>query len=137
MKKFSTKIQITAPVARVWALLADVASWPAWNTTIDRIEGVNALGSTVTEHAKINPGRAFPVKVTEWVVEQKIVWSSGMPFGLFKGERTYTLTPKNNTVEFDMTETYTGALSGMMTKSIPDLQPAFDEFSACLKRAAE
>ena len=28
-------------------------------------------------------------------------------------------------------------LAGMITRSIPDLQPAFDEFAACLKARAE
>jgi DNA-binding transcriptional ArsR family regulator len=33
--------------------------------------------------------------------------------------------------------TYSGAMAGMIKKSIPDLQPAFDEFAACLQREAE
>jgi hypothetical protein len=66
------------------------------------------------------------------------VWSGGMPLGLFKGERTFTLTPtRGGDVEFSMSEVFSGPLAGLIGKSIPDLQPAFDEFAASLKRRAE
>ena len=61
-----------------------------------------------------------------------------MPLGLFKGERTYQLRQvASGGVEFAMREDYTGLLAPLFTKSIPDLQPAFDEFAACLKSRAE
>jgi len=67
-----------------------------------------------------------------------MVWLGGMPLRfLFKGERTFTLTPVDGGVEFTMEEVFDGLLAGLITKSIPDLQPAFDEFAACLKREAE
>ena len=36
-----------------------------------------------------------------------------------------------------MEERYAGAFAGMITRSIPDLQPSFDEFAQCLKSQAE
>jgi len=36
-----------------------------------------------------------------------------------------------------MREEYSGLMAPMITRSIPDLQPAFDEFAHDLKRAAE
>jgi len=36
-----------------------------------------------------------------------------------------------------MDEVYTGPMAPMVTRSIPDLQPSFDEFAACLKATAE
>jgi hypothetical protein len=38
---------------------------------------------------------------------------------------------------FAMDETYSGLLAPLITKSIPDLQPAFDTFAVDLKRRAE
>ena len=49
-----------------------------------------------------------------------------MPLSLFKGERTFTLEPSAGGVAFTMREVYSGVLSPMIVKSIPDLQPAFD-----------
>ena len=61
-----------------------------------------------------------------------------MPLGLFKGQRTFALTPRgNDNVEFSMREEFTGLLAPLIGLTIPDLQPAFDEFAGDLKRAAE
>jgi hypothetical protein len=67
-----------------------------------------------------------------------MVWAGGMPLGLFKGTRVYELaTSTAAPTVFSMREDYTGPLAGLIGKSIPDLQPAFDEFAQCLKREAE
>lgn len=138
MKTFAATATINAPASTVWALLTDGAAYPSWNTTVDRVEGRIAPGERIKVFVKINPGRAFPVKVAEFEPERRMVWSGGMPLGLFKGERTYTLTAKGEgAVEFAMREVFSGLFSPMIEKSIPDLQPAFDEFAAALKRAAE
>jgi hypothetical protein len=66
-----------------------------------------------------------------------MAWRSSMPFGLFRGERVFELRERGDGVEFVMREDYTGAMAPLITKSIPDLQPAFAEFAACLKARAE
>ena len=138
MKSFSTRTTIRATPEAVWALLTDAPNYPAWNNTVTAVDGRIAPGEKVTVHAKVSPGRSFPVNVSTFEAPRKMVWSSGMPLGLFTGARTYTLTPKGEgEVEFDMTELYTGLFAPLITRSIPDLQPAFDEFAACLKARAE
>ena len=138
MRAFSVTISIRSTPERIWALLTDAARYPAWNNTVSKIKGDIAPGERITVQAKVNPGRAFPVKVAEFTPAKRMVWSGGMPLGLFKGERTFTLSPQpNGQVEFSMREEYTGLLSPLITRSIPDLQPAFDEFANDLKQAAE
>lgn len=137
-KRFHVSTKIDATPEAIWALLTDGASWPSWNSTVDKVEGKISPGETVKLFVKLNPGRAFPVKVTVFEAPTRMVWTGGMPLGLFKGERTYTLEPKGEgTVEFSMREEFTGLLAGMITKSIPDLQPAFDDFARDLKARAE
>ncbi|MEP7347020.1 MAG: SRPBCC domain-containing protein [Gemmatimonadaceae bacterium] len=138
MKSFATRTTIRATPESVWRILTDAPSYPTWNSTVTRVDGQIALGEKVTVHVKVAPGRAFPVKVVTFEAPRRMVWSGGMPFGLFKGERTYELRPNDaGSVEFAMREEYSGLLSPLITKSIPDLQPAFDEFAACLKARAE
>lgn len=137
MKTFETKIHIAAPAERVFALLTDAPAYPSWNPTVDGVDGRIALGEKITVRAKINPGRAFPVKVTALEPNARMVWTGGMPLGLFKGERTFTLTPRDGGVDFAMREVFSGLLSPLIERSIPDLQPAFDELAAALKRRAE
>ena len=105
---------------------------------MERVEGRIAPGETIKVYVKVNPGRAFPVKVTEFVPGQRMVWSGGMPLGLFKGVRTYTLTPAGNaTTQFSMREEYTGPMLPMIWRSMPDLGPSFTQFANGLKQRAE
>jgi hypothetical protein len=138
MKAFAVKISIRATPERIWALLTDAPGYNRWNHTVGKVDGKIALGERVTVYPKINASRAFPVKVTEFEPSRGMVWTGGMPLGLFKGERTFTLTAgSNGDVEFSMREVYSGLMAPLIGRSIPDLQPAFDEFASDLKRTAE
>jgi hypothetical protein len=119
-------------------LLTDAAGYPQWNSTIDKIDGHIAAGERLTIYAKATPGRAFPVRVSEFVPPQRMVWKGGMPLGLFTGIRSYMLAPTpNGEVAFSMREDFSGLLAPLIARAIPDLQPAFDMFAADLKRRAE
>lgn len=137
MKAFSTAIQIQATPQAVWTVLTDGAHWAEWNPTVDRVEGTIAAGGKVSVYVKLSPGRAFPVRVSAFEPPHRMVWTGGMPLGLFKGERIYTLTPHAAGVAFAMRETFSGPMAPLITRSIPDMQPAFDQFAAALKRRCE
>jgi hypothetical protein len=138
MKSFATKTAIKATPDKIWSILTDAAGYPGWNPTVTRVDGRIALGERVTLHVTVNPGRAFPVTVAAMEPARRMVWRGGMPLGLFVGERIFMLTPQaNGTVEFAMRETYSGLLAPLIGRTIPDLQPAFDEFAASLRREAE
>jgi hypothetical protein len=77
------------------------------------------------------------VTVTAFEPFRRLVFSGGMPLGLFRGERTYTLTPDGAGTVFRMREEYTGPMVGLIWKSMPDLQPSFDRFAAGLKQRVE
>lgn len=138
MKSFASRGVIRATPDAIWQVLTDAPNYPRWNSTVTRVDGAIALGGTVTVQAKVAPGRAFPVKVVALEAPRRMVWSGGMPLGLFKGERVFELQPTaEGGVEFTMREDFSGLLAPLITKSIPDLQPAFDEFAACLKARVE
>jgi hypothetical protein len=60
-----------------------------------------------------------------------------MPFGLFRGVRTYELSPAEGGTAFHVREEYTGPLLGLIWRSMPDLGPSFDLFARGLKRRVE
>lgn len=138
MKSFTASTSIHATPEKIWSILTDAARYPKWNPTVTKVDGRIAPGEKVTVHVTINPGRAFPVTVSTFDPPTRMTWTGGMPLGLFKGTRTFTLTPRRDgDIDFRMHEEYTGPLAPLIGKSIPDLQPAFDEFAAALKREAE
>ena len=65
------------------------------------------------------------------------MWADGVPFGLFTGTRTYLIDEAGDGCTFSMTEEYTGPLSSLICRSIPDMSEAFADFAAGLKDAAE
>ena len=75
---------------------------------------------------------------SDLVPTRRMTWAGGMPLGLFTGTRNFVLTSTTSgDVTFAMDETYRGPLAPLITRSIPNLQPAFDTFAADLKRRAE
>lgn len=129
---------IEASPDAIWTLLTDAPGYTAWDSGVDRVDGRIAPGEKITVFSKVNPGRAFPVKVTEFAPGKKMVWSGGMPLGLFKGVRTFTLSPEaDGGTRFTMREEYSGPLAGLIWRSIPDLRPSFEQFATGLKAQAE
>jgi hypothetical protein len=138
VKSFASTIAINASPEAVWALLTDASGYPSWNSTVEKIEGQIAQGQKVTLYAKPSGGRAFPLLVSVFEAPVRMVWTGGMPLGLFTGTRSFSLTPAPGAgTVFAMREGFGGLLAGLITRSIPDLQPAFDRFAADLKLAAE
>lgn len=136
-KEYEASILIRAPREKIWSILTDGPSYPKWNDTIDKLEGQVAPGHDLKIWAKVAPGRAFPAKVTEFEPPGRMVWSFSGPLGMFKGSRSFTLTEKDGAVEFHTREVFGGWMAWMIVRTMPDLQPSFDSFAACLKKAAE
>jgi hypothetical protein len=138
MKSYDAAATIAAPPEAIWAILTDGPGYTQWDSGVVKVDGRIAPGEKITVTSKANPGRAFPVRVTEFEPGRRMVWSGGMPLGLFKGVRTFTLTPAGDgATQFTMREEYTGPLLGMIWKSMPDLGPSFAQFANGLKQRAE
>jgi hypothetical protein len=129
---------ISAPPDRVWARLTDSASYPQWNPTVVKIDGTIALGQKIRLVSTLDPKRTFSLTVAELDEPRRMVWSSGMPLGLFTGRRTFTLTPRaDGGTDFAMEEVFSGPMAPMITRAIPDMTESFAQFAAALKAAAE
>ncbi|MCA9559155.1 MAG: SRPBCC domain-containing protein [Myxococcales bacterium] len=135
--KYAVRTHIAAPPEKVWPLLVDGPGYPGWNPTVVKVEGDIALGGKIKVFAAISPDRAFPVRVTRFDAPRRMEWTGGMPLGLFKGVRTFTLEPADGGTDFAMEEAFSGLMKPLIAKSMPDLQPAFDDFAAALKARAE
>lgn len=130
------EIDIAASKERIWALLTDAADFPRWNSTVTSIEGEIAPGGKLQLRVPITD-RVFKLKVSGYEEGRRMVWSDGAP-PMFKGERTFTLTPNDDgTVRFHMVEVFTGLMLPMIKGSLPDFGPVFEQYAADLKREAE
>lgn len=138
MKKFQASADIIASHETIWKILADAEGYPDWDPGMVRVEGRIALGEQVKFFTTFNPERAFAVKVTTFDHGRKMVFTGGMPLGLFRSERTHTLVqdPGGHT-RFETQEVFSGLLEPLFGKKIPDLTENFIGFIAALKDRAE
>jgi hypothetical protein len=138
VKTYDISKTINADANTIWAILTDGSKYHDWNESVEKVEGRIALGETIKVFAKISPNRAFPVKVQEFVPGKKMVWRGGMPFGLFRGIRTFTLAGKDKgPTEFRMREEFSGFMSPLIVRTMPDLTESFEQFATSLKTEAE
>ncbi len=139
MKEYVTTAMIAASPERVWAVLTDGASYRGWNPEIVGIDGTFAAGARVTAYVRLGDGavRRVPQRVTAFEPPMRMEWTGGLPFGLFVGRRTFTVTPSADGAEFRMRLQMSGPLLSMILKSVGDRQPEIDTFSEALRRRVE
>lgn len=136
-KRYTVSRSIHASADVVWGLLTDSSSYRDWNPAVLSIEGLMAPGSTIKLVSVANPKRIFSLEVTSMEAPVRMTWAGGMPLGLFRGVRSYELASHDAGTTFSMTEEFTGPLSGLIAKSVPDLTDSFNQFADGLKAAAE
>jgi hypothetical protein len=138
MRAYESSARINASPERVWSVLSDGAHWADWESGVERVEGRISKSAKLKIFSEASPGRAFPLRVVDVEPSRGMTFAGGMPLGLFRGVRRYTLTPVSGSVtEFRMREEYTGPLLPLIWRSIPDLQPSFDKFATGLKKRVE
>lgn len=137
MKYYDVEVDIAASPGAVWEVLTDGSHYTSWDSGVEKVEGAIADGGKIKVFSEVSPGRAFPVKVSLDPDAHRMTWTGGMPLGLFKGVRAFTVTPSGAGSRFHMREEFTGPMLGMIWRSMPDLQPSFEKFANGLKAQAE
>ncbi len=137
MAAFEANALIAADAEQIWKILTDGKRLESSSLGITRIEGSIVSGGRFRLWSEVSPGRAFSLRVGVFDRPRKMTWEGGMPLGLFKGVRTFTLTPEGKGVRFQTREEFTGLMAPLIAKSMPDLTPSFRKFVDGVKRLAE
>ena len=137
-KRYTVRRTINASPERIWNLLTNADGYTSWNPAVVSLHGRIASGERIKLISTVNPKRTFSLTVSGVEPTRRMVWSSGMPLGLFRGVRTFSLRSQGDQeTEFSMEEVYSGALAPLITKSIPDMSESFGQFADGLKTASE
>jgi hypothetical protein len=129
-------VNIRAKAERIWSLLTDANDFPRWNSTITSVEGHVREGERLRLRV---PGtdRTFTPLVSGVVPSQHMTWSGGLT-PLFKGVRTFKLSPRNDgSTDFAMEERFSGLILPLVKGSLPDFGPVFERYASDLKNEAE
>ena len=95
-----TRIEIAAPVERVWSILADFTEYPQWNPFIRSVSGIARRGERlrVSIQPKGRGAMTFRPQVLGATERQELRWLGSLGFrGLFDGEQIkYYLSKRNS-----------------------------------------
>ncbi len=137
MLSFEVDTEIAGSPEDVWAVLTDSAHIADRDSGIVSLEGTLGLGQTVRLVNEVDPKRTFKLTVTTYDAPHTMIWSGGMPLGLFRGARTFTLGAVPAGTTFSMREEFSGPMLALIRRSLPDLQPSFEQFAAGLSAEVE
>ena len=139
-----TFLDIAAPPARVWAVLADFAGWDRWNPVLTRVRGRLEVGAHVRFRVATPRGPALPISAEIVIVEpgRDLTWiGPAAPRWLRKvvaGEHWFRLTPIATGTRFDHGERFTGAaLPARWDRFEQMLTASYDAMNRALAREVE
>ncbi|MFY9929475.1 MAG: SRPBCC domain-containing protein [Streptosporangiaceae bacterium] len=142
----STSIEIAATPENVWAVLADLASYPQWHPVFRSVTGQLAAGSKLTIMTTVpSTGRSMTVKVEVATVEpgSELRWASKL-LGITISERRFLLSPSDGGTLLVQAATYRG-LGGSrgsigsrrMGNVLGSIQGTFEAINKGIKQQAE
>jgi uncharacterized protein YndB with AHSA1/START domain len=78
---FEITTKIEAPTATVWDVLVDVATWPEWTRSMERVTRLESGTFTIGSQARIKQPRLRPMTwtVTELTPHASFTWEARSP----------------------------------------------------------
>ena len=142
----STSIEIAATPENVWAVLADLASYPQWNPVFRSVTGPLAAGSKLTIRTSV-PATDHPmtarVKVLTVEPGTELRWASKL-LGITISKRRFLLSPSGGGTLLVQDSTYRGLggtrrgyRGGRIVNVIASIQGTFEAINEAIKQQAE
>lgn len=128
-------ILINARSSTVWDIITDAGNYAVWNSGITEIDGDVRNGSTIWIRTTGN-NRRHRLRV-EQIPGEVMTWTGGLPLGLFKTVRTFTLSSQAAMTRLRVKEEITGPLAGLMGNTVQDREDAFTDYVRAVKERAE
>jgi len=138
----STTIEIAATPENVWAVLADLASYPKWHPVYLGVTGQLAAGSTLsitTTHPTSGRTMTATVKVLTADPGTELRWVSKL-LGVTISKRIFRLSPTAGGTSLVQAGTYRGLGGGRgraMTNVIGRIQDTYVSINQAIKQQAE
>jgi|SRR5919109_4723996 hypothetical protein len=139
MTEIFAAIDIAAPPERVWAVLADLASYPQWHPVFREASGLLAAGNRITlTTARPDTDRTMTARVKVLTAEPaaELRWVSSV-LGLMTSERSFTLSPADGGTRLVQAGSYRGLFTRFPAKTLSRIQDGFEAINQAIKQRAE
>jgi hypothetical protein len=139
MGTVSATIDINAPPATVWAILADLDSYHEWNPLFVEADGHVAVGQRITLRSK-RPAtdRLTTVRptITKADPDSELRWVARVP-GIITGEHSFALSPAGRGTRLVQSETFRGLLGRIPNPAFANAEQSFQALNEALRARAE
>jgi hypothetical protein len=135
----SADIAIAAPPERVWAVLADLPGYQAWNPVWREASGELAPGKRLTiisTPADTDHSMTIKVKVVTADPPAELRWRSSV-LGLSSSEHRFVLTPEADGTRLVQSHVYRGLFSRFAPKTVDRIRSSFVAINQGIKEQAE
>jgi hypothetical protein len=138
-EQISATIEIAATPEHVWAVLADLASYPRWHPVFRQVTGQLAAGSRITlttTHPATDRTMTATVKVLAAEPATELRWASNV-LGVMRSERSFVLSPSDGGTLLRQTATYRGLFARFPAKTVTRIEGTFAAINQAIKEQAE
>jgi hypothetical protein len=136
----SAEIEIDAPTAAVYAVLAGLAAYREWNPQVTDAVGEIAAGNRVRLRMAREAGRAFRIRPRVIVANPgaELRLRGRVPL-LFSGEHRFQLIPRDDgsCTHVIQSETYRGLIVPFIGRTLKPTQGDFEQHNKALKQRVE
>src|SRR5215472_12054212 len=140
MRAISAAVDIAATPRQVWAVLADLDSYPQWNPFIRSASGRLAEGATLTLRLVPAQGRAMTFRPRVLAAQPGVLlrWIGRLVVpGIFDGTHQFALEDLDGHTRLTQSETFTGILVPFTGRTIGRTEGDFRALNRALKQRAE
>lgn len=141
LRRILTRIDVDAPAAGVWRVLADFAAYPEWNPFITGIAGDPRPGERLVITLEPPGGRrmTFRPRLAAADEDRELRWLGHFVLpGLFDGEHVFTIAPMGkDRARLAQRETFRGLLVPVMPATLwESTRRGFEAMNRALKQRA-
>lgn len=140
MRKIETKIQINAPLERVWSIFSNFEQYSAWNPFLVEVQGALIEGKTVTIKVALSNGkiRIANPKVEKVIYGKEVTFLAKNGF-LFTGQHYFIFEPVSpSETQVTHGEIFSGILPFFLWHRLEDVfTTSFEKMNSALKIRSE
>lgn len=136
MEYFASEALINARASTVGEVITDAGNLTVWESGVTAIDGELRNGGIIRIKTADAGDRSLRFRVRQMPGEV-MTWTRGLPLGLLKRVRTFTLSPQAGRTHLMVKEQVSGPLAGLAGNTRPDTAHTLNDYVNAIMNRAE